>query len=384
MKKALMVASVASMIDQFNMRNIAILEQLGYQVEVAANFSQGSNTSNQRVAEFREELTAAGRVYHQVDIPRSVFKVGSILRSLKQVKTLCDREQYDLIHCHSPIGGVVARLAARKVRKKGTKVIYTAHGFHFFKGAPLKNWLLFYPMERLCSRITDLLITINQEDYDLAKRKMKAAKVVYVPGIGVNTAAFSGEGTDLTALREEQGLDPKDKVVLSVGELSRRKNHKVVLEAIARVPIPTIHYLICGIGPEEENLRLLAKELGMEDRLHLLGFRRDIPELLALADVYAFPSLQEGLPVALMEAMAAGKAVVCSGIRGNRDLIEPSFGGEVLATNDVEGFAHEIGRLLSIPSEAEKMGFYNRRRIKDFDRTVVDAQMKTLYQEITQ
>ena len=384
MKKALMVASVASMIDQFNMGNIAILEQLGYRVEVAANFDQGSNTSPQRVAEFKQELTAAGRVYHQVDIPRSIFKVGSILRSLKQLKTLCNEEQYQLIHCHSPIGGVVARLAARKSRKKGTKVIYTAHGFHFYKGASLKNWLLFYPMERLCARITDLLITINQEDYDLAKRKMKAAEVVYVPGIGVNTAAFSGEETDLKALREELGLNPEDKVVLSVGELSKRKNHKVVLEAIAKVPIPTVHYLICGIGPEEENLLNRARTLGFEKRLHLLGFRRDIPKLLALADVYAFPSLQEGLPVALMEAMAAGKAVVCSGIRGNRDLIEPSFGGEVLATDDAEGFAHAIGRLLSIPSIAEKMGSYNRRRIRDFDRAVVDEQMKTLYEKISQ
>ena len=384
MKKALMVASVASMIDQFNMRNIAILEQLGYRVEVAANFNQGSNTSHQRVAEFQEELTAAGRVYHQVDIPRSVFKIGSILRSLKQVKTLCDEQQYDLIHCHSPIGGVVARLAARKSRKTGTKVIYTAHGFHFFKGAPLKNWLLFYPMERLCARFTDLLITINREDYDLAKRKMKAARVVYVPGIGVNTVAFAGEASDLTALREELGLNPEAQVVLSVGELSRRKNHKVVLEAIARIPIPTIHYLICGIGPEEEKLRQLAKDLGVEDRLHLLGFRRDIPKLLALADVYAFPSLQEGLPVALMEAMAAGKAVVCSGIRGNWDLIEPNVGGAIVEATDIKGFAHEIGGLLSHLSIAEKMGDYNRRRIKDFDCAVVDAQMKTLYQEISQ
>lgn len=383
MKKALMVASVASMIDQFNMRNIAILEQLGCRVEVAANFNQGSNTSPQRVAEFKQELTDAGRVYHQVDIPRSVFKVGSILRALKQVKTLCDREQYDLIHCHSPIGGVVARLAARKSRKKGTKVIYTAHGFHFYKGAPIKNWLLFYPMERLCARFTDLLITINREDYDLASRKMKAVKVAYVPGIGVDTAAFSGEA-DVTALREELGLNPEDKVILSVGELSRRKNHKVILEAVAKLSCPSAHYLICGIGPEEENLRNLAKQLGIEKQLHLLGFRRDIAKLLALADIYAFPSLQEGLPVALMEAMAAGKAVVCSGIRGNLDLVDDDYGGAVRKADDAEGFAHGIGRLLAIPSIAEKMGNYNRRRIKDFDCAVVDAQMKKLYQEIVQ
>ena len=383
MKKALMVASVASMIDQFNMDNIAILEQLGYRVEVAANFSQGSNTSPQRVAEFQRELTEAGRVYHQVDIPRSVFKVGSILGSLKQLKTLCRREQYDLIHCHSPIGGVVARLAARKSRKTGTKVIYTAHGFHFFKGAPQKNWLLFYPMEKLCARMTDLLITINQEDYNLAKQKMKAGKVVYVPGIGLNTRRFSGE-EDAASLREELGLALSAKIVLSVGELSRRKNHKVVLEAVARMKDPAIHYLICGIGPEEENLLALAKELGVEKQLHLLGFRKDVAKLLCLADLYAFPSLQEGLPVALMEAMAAGKAVVCSRIRGNTDLIEPGIGGEVLETNHVDGYAFAMNRLLADAALMEKMGQNNRLRIRDFDRSVVDAQMKTLYQEISQ
>ena len=383
MKKALMVASVASMIDQFNMDNIAILEQLGYRVEVAANFSQGSNTSPQRVAEFQRELTEAGRMYHQVDIPRSVFKVGSILSSLKQLKTLCRREKYDLIHCHSPIGGVVARLAARKMRKKGAKVIYTAHGFHFFKGAPLKNWLLFYPMEKLCARMTDLLITINQEDYNLAKRKMKAGKVVYVPGIGLNTRRFSGE-EDTASLREELGLAPSAKIVLSVGELSRRKNHKVILEAIAKMKDPAIHYLICGIGPEEENLRNFAKQLGIEDQLHLLGFRKDVAKLLCLADLYAFPSLQEGLPVALMEAMAAGKAVVCSRIRGNTDLIGPGIGGEVLETNHVDGYAFAMNRLLTDAALMEKMGQNNRLRIRDFDRSVVDAQMKTLYQEISQ
>jgi len=185
-------------------------------------------------------------------------------------------------------------------------------------------------------------------------------------------------------MKAELGLNPTDKVILSVGELSRRKNHKVILEAIARLSCPAAHYFICGIGPEEENLRNLAKQLGMEKQLHLLGFRRDIAKLLALADVYAFPSLQEGLPVALMEAMAAGKAVVCSGIRGNLDLVVDGFGGEVRSTDDVDGFCNAIGRLLSTPSIAEKMGDYNRRRIKDFDCAVVDAQMKTLYQEIAQ
>ena len=382
MKKALMVASVASMIDQFNMGNIAILEQLGYRVEVAANFSQGSNTSAQRVEKFQQELAAAGREYHQVDIPRSVFKVGSILQALGQLKALCREGQYDLIHCHSPIGGVVARLAARKSRKTGTKVIYTAHGFHFFKGASLRNWLLFYPMERLCARFTDLLITINREDYHLAKWKMKAARVVYVPGIGVDTTAFAGE--DGADLQKELGLCGEDRMILSVGELSRRKNHKVILQAMAQLKDPKLHYVICGIGPEEENLRALAKSMGLESQLHLLGYRRDIPRLLAAADLYAFPSLQEGLPVALMEAMAAGKAVVASRIRGNDDLLEGMPGGVLVDAHNVEGFAKAMSALLSDRERCHSMGESNRLRIREFDRNVVDAKMKTLYQEISQ
>lgn len=383
MKKALMIASVASMIDQFNMDNIALLEQLGCRVDVAANFLEGSNTSDQRVAAFRRELEEAGRHCHQTDIPRSIFKVGSILRSLRQVKALCQAERYDIIHCHSPIGGVVARLAAGKSRKQGTKVIYTAHGFHFFKGAPRKNWLLFYPMERLCARFTDLLITINREDYALAKAKMRAGRVVYVPGVGLDTKAFSGE-TDPAALREKLGLAPKDRVILSVGELSRRKNHRVVLEAVAKLADPTVHYLICGIGPEEEKLLVLAKALGVEKQLHLLGYRRDIPQILAAADIYAFPSLQEGLPVALMEAMAAGKAVVASDIRGNDDLLAGQPGGVLLDARDAEGFAQALDKLLNDPEGRGEMGNANRLRIRSFDRSVVNAQMQALYQELLQ
>lgn len=383
MKKALMIASVASMIDQFNMDNIALLEQLGCRVDVAANFLEGSNTSDQRVAAFRRELEEAGRRCHQTDIPRSIFKVGSILRSLRQVKALCQAERYDIIHCHSPIGGVVARLAAAKSRKQGTKVIYTAHGFHFYRGSPRKNWLLFYPMERLCARFTDLLITINREDYALAKAKMQAGRVVYVPGVGLDTKAFSGE-TDPAALRGELGLAPNDRVILSVGELSRRKNHRVVLEAVAKLADPTVHYLICGIGPEEEKLLVLAKALGVEKQLHLLGYRRDIPQILAAADIYAFPSLQEGLPVALMEAMAAGKAVVASDIRGNDDLLAGQPGGVLLDARDAEGFAQALGKLLSDPEGRGEMGNANRLRIRGFDRSVVNAQMQALYQELLQ
>lgn len=384
MKKALMIASVASMIDQFNMRNIALLEQMGYRVEIAANFATGSNTSEQRVAEFREELDQAGRKYYHVQIPRSIFKVGSIIAAWKQVRQLCRQNRYDIVHCHSPIGGVVARLAACSIRRQGAKVIYTAHGFHFFRGAPVKNWLLYYPVEKLCARMTDVLITINREDYALAKRKLKAKKVVYVPGIGMDTTQFAPTEADLQPLRQELGLTQQDRVILSVGELSRRKNHGVILRALAKLGLRDVKYIICGIGPEETALRQLADQLCISHQLILLGYRRDIANLLRLADVYAFPSLQEGLPVALMEAMAMGKSVVCSAIRGNTDLIEDGKGGFLAETEDVPGFADAISRLLSDETLRKQMGDYNRKTIRAFDRTVVDDGMQKIYHEISE
>lgn len=384
MKKALMIASVASMIDQFNMHNIALLEQMGFSVEIAANFVCGSSTSRQRVADFREEMETAGRKCHHVPVPRSIFHVGSILAAWKQVRQLCRENRYDIVHCHSPIGGVVARLAARKLRKQGTKVIYTAHGFHFFRGAPLKNWLLFYPVEKLCARMTDVLITINREDYELAKQKMHAGKVVSIPGIGLDTNRFDPTLSENPSLRQELGVGETDRVILSVGELSRRKNHGVILRALAKIPQKNIKYVICGIGPQEDALRQLAEELGISDRLILLGYRRDIPQLLHMADVYAFPSLQEGLPVALMEAMAMGKAVVCSRIRGNTDLITQGQGGFLADTDDVAAYAQAITRLLSDDALRQRMGSTNRQTIRAFDVRVVDAKMEKIYREISE
>ena len=186
MKKALMLSSVASMIDQFNMENIKILKNLGYEVHVLANFSFGNTTSDERTKEFKEELENMGIKVYNVPIPRKITAIKEMISSYKKIKKVCSENNYDILHCHSPIGGVLARFAFKDFRKKGGKLIYTAHGFHFFKGAPIKNWIIFYPIEKFCSRYTDCLITINKEDYKRAKN-FKAKEVKYVPGIGIDT-----------------------------------------------------------------------------------------------------------------------------------------------------------------------------------------------------
>ena len=244
----------------------------------------------------------------------------------------------------------------------------------FFTGAPLKNWLLYYPAERLLSRWTDLLITINGEDYARAKR-FAAGRVALVSGVGVDLARFRGP-VDRAAVRVGLGIGPEDAVLITVGEHSERKNHETVIAAAA--PIEGAHVLFCGVGDRQAALEKQARELDMEDRVHFLGFRKDIPALLAASDVFVFPSLQEGLPVAQMEAMAAGLPCVVSDVRGNNDLIAPGEGGFLRAPRDVSGFTQDIARLLADPALRARMGERNRREMRRYSLEAVLAQMTAL------
>lgn len=374
-KRALMLASVASMIDLFNMDNIKILKDLGYKVDVACNFEEGSITSQERVNEFRKELEENGIHTYQLPIPRSVSKVKQIFDSYKLTKKLVEKNKYQIVHCHSPIGGVICRLACRKARKYGTKVIYTAHGFHFYKGASKKAWMIFYPVEKFCSKYTDILITINKEDYNRAK-KFKAQKIEYVPGIGIHTKELQETEVDKAAKRQELGLTEEDFVIMSTGQLSIRKNHEVIIRALAKINEQNVKYLIVGFGELENYLKNLAKELNIEDRIVFAGYRNDVKEILHAVDAFAFPSLQEGLPVSLMEAMAVGLPIVCSNIRGNVDLIENNINGFLYRNDDIEGFAEGINKLVNNSSD---MSRNNLMKIRKFDIAFVGESMKKIY-----
>ena len=373
-KKALQLASVASMIDLFNADNIKILRSLGYSVDVATNFEEGSITSQARVDEYRNELKQQGIRTFQIPIPRSIKKIGNILQSYKMVKSLVEREHYQIVHCHSPIGGVICRLACRKARKTGTKVVYTAHGFHFFKGASKAAWLVYYPVEKWCSKYTDVLITINQEDFENA-RKMNARRVEYVPGIGVHTEEIANIVIDRTSMRSSFGFDDKDFVFMSAGQISVRKNHEVVIRALAQIKNEKVKYLIVGFGEEQERLTKLVDELGLKNRVIFAGYRKDVKEILHAVDGFAFPSLQEGLPVALMEAMAVGLPVVCSRIRGNIDLIKDGEGGYLYACYDIDGFAEGMMKIFN----DHKIGLKNMETIKEFDFCKVLEKMSCIY-----
>ena len=375
--KALIVASVASMIDQFNMQNIELLLENGYDVDVACNCKEGNTISDERISELIDKLKKNNVTTYHVPIPRKVTDIKDIIYSIKFIKKLYTENGYTLMHCHSPIGSVVARVAAISERKKGMKVIYTAHGFHFYKGAPKKNWLIFYPIERICSSFTDVLITINKEDYAFAKKHMKANQVEYVPGVGIDTKKFIIPNFNVAEKKAELGLKDTDIMILSVGELNQNKNHEVVVRAISKLKNPNIHYFIAGKGDKEQYLDELAKELDVN--LRLLGYRTDIIELLNTADIFAFPSFREGLSVALMEAMAAGLPCVVSRIRGNVDLIEDGINGYLCDPNDEVSFCESLKALV----EGEKyknFDKYNCQTIMNFDVHKIMKMMMKIYE----
>lgn len=381
MRRALIVTSVASMILQFNMDNIRILQELGYQVDVACNFLEGNTCTEKEVKRLRAELKAMHVGCCQIPFARNITQMRQNMQAYRRLRAYHKKNGYDLIHCQSPIGGVLGRLAA-----VGTSawVIYTAHGFHFYKGAPKKNWLLYFPVEWLCSWLTDELVTINEEDTRFAKKRLHAKRVRYVPGIGVDAAAMqaaAADGRGRTLTRRELGLQEDDILLFAAGELSERKNHRVLLETMRLLADTRIHLMIAGQGDLEGEYQAYIAEHGLEDRVRLLGYRTDLERLLAAADIYVFPSLQEGLPVALMEAMASGLPCVVSQIRGNTDLIGERQGGLLIADQRPLRYAQAIQKLILDEKLRDEMSARNQAVIKNrFDRAVVCEEIRSLYE----
>ena len=378
MKKALMVSHVAYAIELFNIPNIRLLISMGYEVQVACNFDDRSSLSDEKVALLKEKLTAMGVKYHNIPFERQPLKPAN-LKAYTMLKSLIDDEKFDLIHCHTPVGGIITRLAAASSRRKnGTKVIYTAHGFHFFKGAPLINWLIYFTAEKFCSYFTDTLITINKEDFHNAKTKLNAKKVCYVPGVGVDTDYFNDTRGNREALLSEISAHKDSIILLSIGELSDRKNHSVSIKALSQIDNDNLHLVIAGTGEKRDEFLSLAKELGIDSRIHLLGFRTDVAELLKSADIFLFPSIQEGLPVALMEAMSCSLPVICSSIRGNIDLIDDTCGILCPAT-DADAFKAAIEKLINDKALRSSMAEKALSESKKYDIKIIENYMKDIY-----
>lgn len=345
-------------------------------------FLSVANRSTSTLEQMKIDEQEYGVFLKHADISRSPFSKSNIT-AYKQIKKLISDENIDFIHCNTPIGGLIGRLAGKKCKVK--KVIYQAHGFHFYKGAPKKNWLIYHTIEKWLARYTDAIITINKEDFEFAKtlKLKKGGKVYYVPGVGINTKEFSVmNDISKTEKRKELGI-PEDAVLLiSAGELNQNKNNSVVLDAIAKTKNDNIHYILCGVGPLEQQLKDQAKELNIADRVHFLGYRTDIKELFATADAFVMSSFREGLSRSIMEAMASGLPCVASKIRGNVDLIVEGEGGYLCSPTNSDEFAKAIAELTEDANLRKKMSQYNLERIKEFDISVVEKEIRNIYNEV--
>lgn len=309
---------------------------------------------------------------------RSPLDKGNI-KAVKELKDILAEKRYDIVHCHTPIAAAVTRLAARKARKNGTKVIYTAHGFHFYKDAPLKNWLIYYPVEKLCAHFTEVLITINKEDYALAKRKLKAKQIEYVPGVGIDTEKFSDCVIDKAEKRKELGVPENAMLLLSVGELNKNKNHETVIKALTKLHNPNIYYLIAGKGNLEDYLKDLIKSLNLEGNVILLGYRTDIAELYKAADICVFPSIREGLGLAAIEGMASGLPLIVADNRGTRDFCQNNINALVCNSFSENEFAEAIKKLASDTELCKKMGELNKSRSEYYDVSIINKEMNKIY-----
>lgn len=368
--RILYVTTISNTVNAFLIPHIKMLIEQGHQVDVAFNIVQ----------DVSQELIKLGSKVYNIEFQRSPLNLKNV-SAYKKIKKLIKSGDYNLIHTHTPVASFLVRLACKDIPK--LKVIYTAHGFHFYKGAPLKNWLLYYPIEKWLSKYTDILITINKEDYARAKRSFRTReKIIFIPGVGLDLNKFKGVSFQLHKKRLELGI-PKDAfLLLSVGELNKNKNHELVIKSLAKISDQNIHYLICGQGSLEEYLHKLIKKLKLTNQVHLLGYRKDINEIYKISDLFVFPSIREGLSVALMEAMVSGLPVICSKIRGNVDLIEDGVGGYLFNLNKINELKSAIMELKNDFEKSETFGKSNMKKIQDFSLDNVKDQIKFIYNDI--
>lgn len=357
MAKRILVTSTDLMMVQFLLPHIMNLSENGYEVEIACSVVGG------RIDEIREKLNGYVKKIHTVRLVRSPINPINF-KGYGDVKQIINNGHYDIIWTNEPVMGVTVRLAARKVCKNGTKVMYMVHGFHFYKGAPLLNWMVYYPIERMMAPKADLITTINREDYKRAQN-FKVKRVEYIHGIGINTERLT-KSENAVNLRSELGLAEDDFIVISVGELNKNKNQKVIIKAVAQLNDPQIHYVLCGKGDQLENLKKLVKKCGIESYVHFLGYRKDVVDLCSQADVFAMPSKREGLPVASLEAMYCGLPLVNSNIRGLEDVTENGKSGFTCAPDDIIAFADGIERLKTDTVLRDQTKSFNLEMVKNF------------------
>ncbi|NOU97327.1 glycosyltransferase [Paenibacillus sp. LMG 31456] len=351
-KKVLFCATVDIHFKAFHLPYLKWFKEQGWEVHVASSGDL--------------ELPYTDKKYN-LPIQRSPLKMENI-RAYSELKAIINKNEYEIIHCHTPMGGVLARLAARQARKQGTKVIYTAHGFHFCKGVPFINWALYYPVEKLLAHYTDCLITINEEDYNLALRHgFKAKRVEQVHGVGIDNKRFGPVTAEYKMeLKQKKNYRTEDFLMFYAAEFNKNKNQQFLIRALAHIKeeVPYARLLLAGKGPLFDECYELANKLGVADKVDFLGYRTDIDEILPMCDIAVASSLREGLPVNIMEAMSCGLPVIATDNRGHRELIHNDENGWIISPNDFAGMSDRIKTLASNEDLRIKLGSTGRHSIE--------------------
>lgn len=352
-KKILFTANLDSFIIKFLIPQLKYFKENNYEVSVA---SKSENID-----------IPYCDIKYDVDFARG-FNLKQNINSYKEMKKILKENHYDIISCHTPFGGAIPRLALKNLKIKDTKIVYMAHGFHFFKNGPLLNWLIFYPVEKYLAKFTDSIITINLDDYELAKKKFKS-KIYYVPGIGLDPKRFEIKFTekDKKDLRNSLGLNEKDFVMIYVAEINKNKRQLWLTETVKDLLAnnKNMHLLLVGKDWLNNKCQNYVKKIGLDKQIHFLGFRKDVPELFAISNVSLTSSLREGLPVNVMEAIYMGLPVVATSCRGNRDLISNNINGFVVDINDKKEFCNKI-------LEVYKLSKKERDNIKKVDKEIIE------------
>ena len=346
-KKVLLVATVQSHIAQFHRPLANLLHKHEYEVHVAAKNNLAEKNGLQ--------IDFADKIY---DLPfsRSPKSMDNYY-AYKQLKKILDAEKYDVVHCNTPMGGIVTRLAAKAARKKGTQVIYTAHGFHFYKGGPLKSWICYYPIEKLFSRLTDILITITHEDYALASKKFHC-KVEHMHGVGVDeNRYFPIDKNQKKKKKKKMGFADEQKIILCIGELNENKNQSVAIRMMTQIKerYPDTLLLLAGNGPKQRFLEELIAELGLQNSVKLLGYVTNLQDYQHIIDIQVCCSKREGLPLNVVESMLSGNAIVATYNRGHRELIRNGENGYLVPQNDSNAMADKVLTLLEDENLKSKM-----------------------------
>ncbi len=370
MKKVLLTATVQSHIAQFHRPLIKLLKENGYEIHVAARDNLGEKNGL--------KINNVDRIYH-IPFQRSPLDIRNV-KAYKMLRQLLAKEKYDIISCNTPVAGVCTRFAARGARKQGTKVYYTAHGFHFYEGAPLINWLIYYPIEKVMARFTDTLITVANEDCECARKHFRT-KVEHIHGVGADAEKYHSISDEQNQrFREEQGVNDRF-VVLCVGELNKNKNQKTVIDAVKKVSAqyPEILLLIAGNGPTDSALRKQTEDLGLQDHVRMLGYCVDLEKYMTACDVLVTASFREGMPLNVMEAMICGKPVLASVNRGHKELVKDGKTGFLFKACDADKLAELLKRLLNDRSLGEVLGAQGMQNVIPYTNRSVEEELRGIY-----